>query len=1010
MKREIYRFHALQRGLCVILLLLSWQMALAADIVVSGKVTDASGDLPGVTVKVKGTAIGTITDVNGNYTVTAPENGTLIFSFIGYTVKEIPVNGQREINLKMDDNVTELQQVVVVGYGTQKKAEVTGAIVNVRGDDIIKQASPNAISALQGKVAGVNIVNSGRPGESPQIRIRGTGTVYGNPNPLYIVDGVWFDDIAFLNPADVENVSILKDASAQSIYGIRAANGVVLITTKKGIPEKAQVTYNGFVGSQVVTNEVKMANANEFATLVNELAAINGSTPLLDPSQYGEGTDWARQVLRSALIHNHQVTLSGGTAKSTYAFSLGYLDQNGVVDNNYYKRYTARLQNDYQVFKNFKVGFSVIGSSANTNDVPGGIFTQIYGASPVVPVYYADGSYGDPSDYNLGDGANYNPQVTLDVYDKNVIRNRINGSLYGELKFAHNFTLRSSIGGDYIQNEMKEYNKVYAATLKQRNTLSKLSLERVENRNWILENTLTYDKTIANDHNLKVLVGQGAQSYRYYKLSGSAQNVPNSAEGDRYIKLGDVSGANITDEGDLYTVASYFGRVNYDYKSKYLLTASLRADGASKFYTGNNAWGYFPSVGLGWVLSEESFLKNTGIFDILKLRASWGKIGNASVPNNISVLRVDQKDGFTAIYGGIPSTGASINSVVPPTTVWERGVGSNIGLEAAILNNHLTFEADYYVKKTEKAIFDIPILSSVGTSSGNIVGNQADFENRGFEFAATWRDHIREDFSYSISGNIGINNNKVLSVITGNNPIYGGGAGSTGGALATRTIAGRPIGEFFGYLVEGIFQTQDEVAASAQPTAKPGDFKYKDVNGDGVISGLDRVPLGNPNPKYSYGINTTLTYKSVDFTLDLQGVAGVDIFNGNIGKRYGNENFTKAYFDNRWHGAGTSNTYPSANIGGGQNYLPNSFFVENGSYFRVRNIQVGYTLPQNTLNQWKIQKIRIYANAQNPLTLFKYSGFSPEILSNDKSPINAGIDNNVYPLSATYNLGLNVNF
>jgi TonB-linked SusC/RagA family outer membrane protein len=1009
MKKNLYRLYSLQRGLTSLFLFLAWHVSFAADIKISGKVTDSSGDLPGVTIKVKGLDIGALTDASGNYTITAPENGTLVFSFIGYTSKEVAINGQSVINVQMDGSVTELQQVVVVGYGSQKKAEVTGAIVNVKGEEISKQSSPNAISALQGKVAGVNITNTGKPGESPQIRIRGTGTVYGNPNPLYIVDGVWFDDINFLNPQDIENVSILKDASAQSIYGIRAANGVVLVTTKKGRPEKSQVSYNGFVGSQVVTNQVKMANANEFATLVNELAAANGNTSqLLDPSKFSEGTDWARQVLRSALIHNHQLTLSGGTEKSTYAFSLGYLDQNGIVENNNYKRYTARIQNDYQIFKNLKVGFSLIGSAARTNDIPGGIFTQIYGASPVVPVYYGDGSYGDPSDYNLGDGANYNPQVTLDYYNKDIKRNRINGSVYGEYKFAKNFTFRTSFGGDYGQNEQQEYNPVYAATLKQRNTLSKLSLERVENRNWIVENTLTYDKTINNDHNIKVLVGQGAQRYKYYKLTGSAQNVPNSTDGDLYIKLGDVTSANISDEGDLSTVASYFGRVNYDYKSKYLLTASLRADGSSKFFTGNNAWGYFPSVGLGWVISEESFLKDANIFDLLKLRASWGKIGNASVPNNISVLRVDQKAGFTAIFGGVANTGASINSVVPPATVWERGVGANIGLEAALLGNHLTVEADYYIKRTEQAIFDIPILSSVGTSSGSILGNQADFENKGFEFAATWRDNLNDGFSYSISGNIGINNNKVLSVITGNNPIYGGGGGSTGGALATRTMVGHPIGEFYGYEVTGIFQTADEVAASIQKTAKPGDFKYKDTNGDGVISGLDRVALGNPNPKYTYGINTSFNYKSFDLALDFQGVAGVDIFNGNIGKRYGNENFTKAFYDNRWHGAGTSNTYPSANIGGSQNYLPNSFFVESGSYFRIRNVQLGYTVPGDVMSKWKMQKLRVFANAQNPLTLFKYSGFSPEIPAS--SPINSGIDNSIYPLSATYNVGLNVTF
>jgi TonB-linked SusC/RagA family outer membrane protein len=888
-----------------------------------------------------------------------------------------------------------------VGYGSQRKLDVTGSVAQIRGDEIAKQASVNPISGLQGKVAGVQINNSGAPGASPEIRIRGLGTVYGNPNPLYVVDGVWFDDISFLNPADIENLSVLKDASAQSIYGIRAANGVILITTKKGRNGQAVVNYSGYVGYQKVTNQVKMANANEYATLINEL---NG-TQVLNPADFTTGTDWYGQILRNAIINNHQVSVGGGGDKNTYNFSLGYLNQDGIVESNNYTRYTARLQNDFQVLNSLKMGYTVTGAASKSDDIPGSIFRQMFAAYPVLPVYYADGSYGDPGDYPLGDGAKFNPQVTLDYFDQQSKNYRLTGNFFADLKFARKFTFRTSIGGEFGQSEVRNYAPVYAATLNQRNTTSQLSISRGETRNWILENTLTYDTRI-NDHGIRVLAGQAAQEYRSYGFTGSAQNVPNNSDGDKYIRLGTVGTRNINDFGDLSTVASYFGRVNYSYKNRYLLNASMRADGSSKFF-GDDRWGYFPSIGAGWVISEESFMKDQKIFNNLKLRASWGKIGNASVPSNLSVLRVTQADNLTAIFGGTSYTGASINSVVPPTTVWERAVGTDIGLEASLLNNRLFIEADYYNKKTEQAIFDIPILSSVGTSSGSIIGNQADFQNSGFELSAAWKDNLSKELSYSISGNIGVNKNEVLSVTTGSNPIYGGGAAATGGQLSTRTVAGQPIGQFYGLVVEGVFQSTAEITGSSQPTARPGDFKYVDQNKDNVIDAKDRIAIGNPNPKLSYGLNTNWNYKNFDLTLDFQGVAGVEVYNANLGLRFGSENYTKDFFDNRWHVQGTSNTYPSANIGGGDNYRPNSFFVEDGSYFRVRNMQLGYSLSKALIDKWGIKKLRVYVNAQNAFNFFKYRGFSPEV---GGGPTNAGIDANVYPLSAIYNFGVNLTF
>lgn len=988
--------------------LLTINVALAQNITVKGKVVDG-GDktpLPGVTILIKGTQNGTQTDENGNYSISAPANATLVFNFVGYTALEQAVNNQTTLNVSLASSTQQLEQVVVVGYGTQRKIDVTGSVGTVKGEDIAKQASVNPVSALQGKVAGVSITNNGTPGSSPQITIRGTSTIYGKTGPLYVVDGVWYDDINFLNPADIANISILKDASSQSIYGIRAANGVVLVTTVKGKKGTAVINYNGSVGLQKVTNQVEMANASEYATLVNEAYGLQDPpiAPLFANTNLGTGTDWYNQVLRTAMVNNHQLSISGGSEKSTYNFSLGYLDQDGIVKNNNYKRYTVRLANDYQIFEPLKIGYNVAGTYSKSKDAPTTIFRAMYAASPVVPVFNTDGSYGDPNAFNLGNGSNMNPQATLDFFNQNTTRYKINGNVYAELKFLKNFTFKTSIGGDFGQEEVRGYVPKYEATKTQLSTVSKLDIDRIENRNWLVENTLTFDKKW-NDHSLTVLAGQTAQRNKMYTINADAQNVPYSSEGDLYLALGDAAARSIIDKGELSTFSSYFARVNYGYKNKYLLNASIRRDGASQFFGSDNVWGNFPSIGAGWVISNEEFMKNQNIFSNLKLRGSWGKVGNAGVPFNPSTQTVDQSAALIAIFGGIPYTGASIRTLVPPTLFWERSAGTDIGLEMGFLKNRLNVELDYYNRKTEQAIFDIPVLGSLGTVNSSIIANQADIQNRGFEFLATWADKTSGGLTYSISGNLGINDNKVLNVTSGANPIYKGGAGLTSGYLSTRTVNNRPIGEFYGYQVAGIFQTDAE--AAAWPGFKKGDFKYADVNGDGKIDLSDRIVLGNPNPKFTYGLNTNFAYKNFDLTLDIQGVAGVDVFNANLSSRFGNENFTKDFFDHRWTGPGTSNTYPSADLSGGLNNAPNSFYVEKGDYIRLRNIQLGYNLPSAIVSKWKMQRLRVFLNAQNAVNIFGYKGFSPEV---GGTPTNAGIDTNVYPLFATYNFGVNVTF
>lgn len=1005
------KFYSIKKKTLIVFVALIFPFFVSAQKqTVTGKVASSDGSpLIGASVLENGTPNGTQTDASGNYSISVNANATLLFSSVGFDDTTVAVSGRSVVDATLAPAEHTLQQVVVVGYGTQRKIDVTGSVANIKGDVIAKQSSYNPLSALQGQVAGVQIANAGAPGAPPQITIRGVGTVYGNTNPLYVVDGVWYNDVSFLNSSDIESISVLKDASSESIYGIRAANGVILITTKKGRRNgKAVINYNGFAGNQVITNQIKMATGPEYAQMINEVYALNGSPSLYaDPSKFGT-TDWYHLILRNAFVTNNQISVTGGGEKSSYNFSLGYYHQDGLVKNNDFDKFSVHVSNDYQVTNFLKVGVNTTGILSKSNDAPGSIFYDLFNAAPIVPAFYSDNSYGDPSDYNIAAANQKNPQENIDYFNHTTKTWKLNGNVYADVKFLKNFTFHTSVGGDFAQAEIKGYTpftNYYRIPVALRNTHSVLSFERDETRNWILENTLTFDKRIG-DHSLKVLLGQGSQEYRFYKLNGSIQDVPEGTSTE-YISLGNPSSATVTDEGSLDRVSSYFGRVNYAYQDKYLLTGSIRADGTSKF---SNTWGYFPSVGLGWVISKEKFFENQHIFNSLKLRGSWGRVGNLSVPANLSVLTASQTPSLVYVGGdGGSAPGASINTVVTPTTKWEVGEGTDVGLEAALLNNKLNLELDWYNKKTVDAIFAIPVLGSVGTVSGTIIGNQATFQNQGFEFLATWKDDINKDWHYSLSVNGGVNQNKVLKVATGGNPIYD----YLGANVITRTMVGQPIGEFFGREVIGVFQSAADIAGYTnkngvviQPTAKPGDFKYKDMNGDGVIDDKDRAVLGNPNPKFIFGINTSVTYKRFDLMLDLQGVSGVSIYNGNFALRYGGENYTKDFYDNRWHGEGTSNVYPSVNVAGNNSYT-NSFFVEDGSYFRVRNAQLGYTIIGNQQHSF-FSNLRFYVNAQNPFTWFSYRGFTPEVQAN--SPTKAGIDQQVYPLYATYNFGVNLTF
>ena len=980
------------------LVVITAQNDATADIKVFGKVTNGSGDaIPGVTIKVKGSATGTATNASGEYSLTVPEGVTLVFSSIGYETAEMVVGTNAEINVVLKNSTKVLDQVVVVGFGTQRKIDVTGSISSVKGAELNKQASQNAVSSLQGKVAGVQITNSGSPGGSPTVRIRGVGSISG-ANPLYIVDGTIVNDISFLNPNDIESIDILKDASSLSIYGVRAANGAILVSTKKGVRGKPKLTYNSFVGAQLVTNPVKMASAKKYAQLINE--KIGAPTVAEYPT-----TDWYDQVLRSAAItHNHQLGLSGGTKKMTYSGSFGYFNQQGLVEKNIYNKITGRLQTDYKVTKDLKFGLQAVYYNYKSTDVPGDIFYQAYVAPPIIAVRKENGNYGDPADYNVGNFSN--PQASLDWFNRKSKGNSITGSVYGEYKFLSNFTFRSSFGLSRGSYQARNYVRKDSLTTVQFARISNLSRDTATETKWIWDNTITWEKKI-DKHRLKALAGYSSSEDKFIRDSWFVTDVPDNGEGSYKISNGDPTSIRYTLSGDNATFVSYFARFNYAYDDRYLLTATIRRDGSSKFPS-DNRFDNFPSFGLGWVVTKEKFMDNQKVFDLLKVKGSWGKLGNANIPTNISVARVDSGGIYNYVYGGtggIVWSGAN-NTVFPPKSLlWEVVKESDIGLEMSLLKSKLYLEVDYYDRTTENGIFSLPVLGTVGASNSSILGNFATYNNKGIEISATWKDRIGRNLKYNVGVNFSSNKNAVTAIEGGSIDLYGGGL-PVAGYLTTVARVGSPIGAFYGYQVEGIFQSDAEAASSSQPFAKGGFFKYRDQNGDKVIDAKDKVILGNPNPKYTYGINTGFEYKQFDLQLDIQGVAGVDLYNATKGVRFGNENYTDDFYNNRWYGAGTSNDYPSANLTG-PNLDPNSWYVEDGAYIRIRNVQFGYSLPQSILNKWKIERVRFYLNAQNPFTYFKYKGFTPEI---GGSPMNAGIDLNVYPLYATYNFGVNVTF
>lgn len=991
---------------------------LAQTRIVTGQVigTDDKQPIPGVNIIIQGTNRGAATDFNGKYTIEVERGeNTLVFSFVGYKVQTVTIGDREVVNVNLEPEATALDEVVVVGYGIQKKSDITGATANLKGDVLLQQPVLTATQAMQGKVAGVQIISSGQPGSSPQVRVRGVSTALGGTTVLYVVDGVLTDDISNINTADIVDMNVLKDASASAIFGSRGANGVIIITTRKGASGALKISYNNNIGIRQAANLVKMANNAEYS---NYVQAATGAIP--PASEFS--TDWYDVILRTAWQQTHNISLSGGGEKNTFLFNVGYLVDEGIVIDNDFKRLTLRFNNDYKLSDKVKFGLqSSYGNSINQNGFGninidafgniGAVYNNAYRAAPIIPSII-DGKYGNTSAYqNVG-----NPLLDVKNNSIKVIENRLQGSAFLDVNPLPWLTLRSSIGTDwrnslnrgyYYQFDADESTFIVAGGNQYR-AQSNLSVQQSQAFRWVWDNTFTITKNFG-DHDFVFLGGTTAEKFNLHWFGASRLEVP--ADPDLwYIGVGDANTSQNNGGGDAWARNSYLARLNYSYKEKYLLTATIRTDGSSRL-PAQNRWQQYPSFGLAWIMSREGFMQGQEFLDLLKIRTSYGKVGNDQIPTNAFVQTVALNRAYSFNGSVTPATnGAQINQIIDPNITWETTEEYNVALEFGLLQSRLSGEVNYYNKKVKNALINVPIPRTVGDIDGVILTNVASIQNSGVEVLLNWNQRVSPVFAYTISGNATFNKNRVVD-LNGGQAIFGGGIGAAQG-FTTYTDNGRAIGSFYVLQVTGVFNSAAEVAAYTnqqgnpiQPNAKAGDFKYLDKNNDGQIDDNDRVFAGSYQPVAYFGLNTSANYKNWDFAIAFYGNAGNKVYNGKKAVRVeGKDNVERDVVYNRWTSENRSQTEPGANVG---NLLASTYFVESGFFLRINNVTVGYTFPSETLSRLRISSLRVFATSQNPITYKKYSGFTPELPGD---PISSGIELSAYPTTRTIAAGLSVGF
>lgn len=1004
----------------------------AQEISVKGHITSKEDGqpLPGASVVISGTASGTVTDFDGNYTLKVPANGTLQFSYIGMKSQTINVDERTTINVALESDAIGVDEVVVVGYGTQKKSLVTGAISKVGGEELSKTADMRVTQALQGKTAGVVISsNSGQPGDQISVRIRGIGT-NGDAEPLYIIDGLPMSGSGtdFLSSNDIESIEVLKDAASSAIYGARGANGVILITTKSGRKNsKMTVTYDGYYGVQNPWRKLRLLDNQQYMMLTNEAAINGGLAPKFsaaDMANYTSNTDWQDEMFNyDAPKQNHSISLTGGTDKITYSSSLNYFKQDGIVakGKSSFEKFAYRI-NTVGEFGFMKFGTNlnlahIISKGIDTNNHFGNGLAQAVNMPPIVPVKFDDGSWATPEDFGLGLQEITNPVALLDQLQSETNTNKLVGGLFAEIDFGKiNSTLaglkfKSTYSGEYTLVDTRGYAPFYNLDALHFTTTDQASRSMDIWSRWNFENVLTYDKTI-DEHHFTLMAGTTAFKDMHNNLSGSKKDVIFNDFGHAYIdNATDPESATFRGGYTEHTVASLFGRINYDYMNRYMLTATLRRDGSSRFGS-ENKYGYFPSVAAGWVISREDFMSSaSSAVDLLKLRLSWGQNGNENIGDF----------GYTSIIGnqniyyfGTDKTqynGTQPTQIANPSLKWETSEQTNAGLDFATLGNSLRVTLDYYVKTTKDWLVTAPVPMMVGNSAPTINGGSV--RNSGFEAEVSFKKQLGK-FYLETSVNGAYNKNEVLDIQNSEKRLQGGdgGFGQSGVLYAA---VGTPMGVFYGVKTDGIFQTPEEIAAYTntdggliQPKAKPGDIKFLDANGDGAITDADRVSLGSPYPDFTGGFNLSLEYAGFDFNTFLYASLGQEVYDATRRYDMNGTNYSEDWL-NRWTGPGTSNYYPRVTfVDDNQNMKTVSdFFVHKASFLRLRNTSLGYSLPKSVTDYLKIKKLRFYVSAENLLTITKYKGYDPEI---GGGVFSNGIDHDIYPQARTIMGGINVTF
>jgi TonB-linked SusC/RagA family outer membrane protein len=999
---------------------------------IRGRVTDMSGEpIIGANIVEKGTVNGVITDVDGNFTLLVSGNATIYISYIGYIRQEVAINNRTNFSIILVEDSRNIEEVVVIGYGTMKKSDLTGAITSVTSDDIKNYAVTNFETAIVGKLAGVYAsTNSGQPGSGAAIRIRGIGTVNDN-KPLYVVDGMFLDAIDDLNPNDIDRIEVLKDASSTAIYGSRGANGVILITTKKGNVGDFTVTLDSYIGTSSSIYTPEMSNSEQLYNFLKESYSNDNLTfpsGIKELYERGVDTNWWDVSTKPGLTQNYNLSIRGGSEKIKSALSIGYVSEDGFIRNTSYYRYTLHSYLEYKLSDRISLGANLNISDNKSRQLRGFYepIWQITSADPFSYVYNPNVEKSDSEyEYNKYAATEYsytnNPLFLLETNNSYTKRANTYGNIFANIEILKdlNYNVQFSFNKpvSYSNNFDPKYSltptELNIAQLKYR-SYNRVTTSQSNALNTIWQQTLTFDKKIRKSHNLNAVLGMTYENNLYQDIAGTKNTTPGNGE-EYWVLDAATSMLNITGIRRENAILSYLGRVNYTYANKYLATVSFRADGSSRF-SKNNRWGYFPSFSLGWRLNEESFFQNLNLPQIsnLKIRFGWGQTGNQNIANNAAITTVGTTNGTIYVFGDSPNQAYGLVNMGNNNIRWEVSEQTNWGIDAGLFNNKLQLTLDYYNKKTKDMLLQLNVPSIAGYPNSPWT-NAGSIQNTGFDFSATYKGQV-DDFAYNVGLNFSTYKNKVISLGSGNEPIYYTGLKSA----MTKTEVGKPVALFYGYKQEEIFQNQKEIdeyvnqsGELLQPLAKPGDFKFADVNGDGKLNEDDRTYIGNPHPDMILGINFSGTYKNFDLTFSFAGTLGNDMWNEYLFKGFATstDNVLLDAYANAWRQEGDETKYPRISQSDlNNNARASSWYVENGSYIRLKNIQLGYNLPQYFVNKTKLfSSCRFYLSGQNLFTFTKYEGMDPEVGAND-DVTSLGIESRRYPSSKIITAGVNVTF